>query len=113
MKWGPWYPPAKRDATAYELSLRKRLRCLLPTSLCALIMLCYLFMAADFVGRPDERRALLMLGFVEILLAANLVVRHNVAKKLKRVLAGCCVACGYDLRATADRCPECGTCPPK
>jgi lipopolysaccharide biosynthesis regulator YciM len=76
-------------------------------------MLCYLFMAADFVGRPDERRALLTLGFVEILLAANLVVRHNVAKKLKRVLAGCCVTCGYDLRATADRCPECGTCPPK
>jgi hypothetical protein len=40
---------------------------------------------------------------------ASLVPMISIIRARRLARPGCCIACGYDLRATPDRCPECGT----
>jgi hypothetical protein len=40
--------------------------------------------------------------------AWSVVVNWQAMRSSERKARGCCAQCGYDLRASPDRCPECG-----
>jgi hypothetical protein len=51
--------------------------------------------------------------FLLMTLLTALALRNESGARLRRRRArtACCIACGYDLRASPDRCPECGSVP--
>jgi autotransporter-associated beta strand protein len=66
--------------------------------------------AQDWQGRAHV--AIVPFWFVAIAMTALLVLvlrSESLARRRRwRALHGCCVHCGYDLRASSERCPECG-----
>jgi uncharacterized membrane protein len=61
----------------------------------------------------ERNRWLLMLGSFALLAITAAVLRHLLIENTNTwKFDGLCPKCGYDLRATPDRCPECGTIPP-
>jgi hypothetical protein len=60
-------------------------------------------------ARQTTTRVVTPLWFITSALAVLPLVRLRAAVRTRRRRqAQQCVACGYDLRATPDRCPECG-----
>jgi hypothetical protein len=49
-------------------------------------------------------------GMVFVLMPAGWLLGFR-RRRLRKLRGGTCLSCGYDLRATPGRCPECGTAP--
>ncbi len=67
----------------------------------------------DSGNRIRWRRLSMPLWLLALLLAilpirAFLIPAAAVWRRRRRIRRGCCPSCGYDLRASANRCPECG-----
>jgi hypothetical protein len=65
-----------------------------------------------FWGYEYSFRVRQWIAFTAILLPAALSVlsvSRTRARRISRAALGQCLNCGYDLRASAERCPECGT----
>lgn len=93
-----------------ERALRQRIRFLLPPIVAIGFILGLGIMESDFVAVHEVRGVLCVL-FWQLALVGNIVIRRRYQVQLDRLLEGRCTACGYDLRATPERCPECGETP--
>src|SRR5688500_17904342 len=68
------------------------------------------------IGMPTRRIAMLVIPYWSLALILSIVpvvalVRDRRRRWQRRNRR--CLQCGYDLRATSDRCPECGTAIPR
>jgi hypothetical protein len=69
--------------------------------------------AAHLVIKMDSRlpnsQHVAVLGYLLLLMLTLLLPYHAQRKQRQRREMGLCLHCGYDLRASKERCPECGT----
>jgi hypothetical protein len=68
----------------------------------------------DFIAWPKDfgvetLHRLWIPDWMLLVATAYLPLRWLATRTLQERDAGCCPVCGYDVRATLDRCPECGT----
>ena len=65
------------------------------------------------IGRLEGVLCVLMgTGVIAGLIGLARLVGRWQTKEQRRLAKGLCPSCGYDLRATLERCPECGNVPP-
>jgi hypothetical protein len=79
---------------------------------------CFLWQSrrTNSVGQPAAGEFVLIIPWWFLIVVAALLPigwLNSACRGKRRARFGQCLYCGYDLRATPDRCPECGTSPPK
>jgi hypothetical protein len=98
--------------SAEERRLRRRITWLPSLLLAAFFTVGNVFLLADFVAIPHTLVEWVFgFGFLilwQIFLVVGAIVRRRYETQINRLAKNLCPTCGYDLRATPDRCPECG-----
>jgi len=73
------------------------------------------FRAFGFTGNSGQGHVMVLPDWllIAVALCPPLIWLRRGRRVRKRVAQGLCARCGYDLRSTPARCPECGTVPPE